>query len=255
MRGCHAIPCREVLIVLGQLCAGHLCQNSCAGQELKELNSLIVTASRKPLCRNDYKSKIQFLVTLFTLWYILYTSTKCTSLPSLNPELLTLCCNRHLESLWEMDSKYKLRRVTLSFFWWRHPHFYTAVAGEYSEGNDRALLPQLMNWNIKETPCLPLIKNSPTAHPSIGNHYSKAETMSWYQKLSSRVKSVSSSFLPLTSLTVACSLHLSYFPQRFGLTQEDITPNLYALFFTCPKNTPFNLLVHMPFKLKKTHCL
>lgn len=99
VRGWHAAPGREVLIALGQLCAEHLCQNSCAGQELKELNSLIATASRKPLCKNDYKSRIPFLVALFTLWCILYTSTKCTSAAITKSRTVTLCCNRHPESL------------------------------------------------------------------------------------------------------------------------------------------------------------
>lgn len=72
------LPCREVLIASGQLSAVHLCQNSCAGQELKELKSLIAIASRNPLSRNNYTGKIPFSLTLFTLWCILYTSTKCT---------------------------------------------------------------------------------------------------------------------------------------------------------------------------------
>ena len=66
------LPCREVLIASGQLSAAHLCQNSYAGQELKELKSLIATASRNPLCRNNYMSKIPFSLALFTLVYFIY---------------------------------------------------------------------------------------------------------------------------------------------------------------------------------------
>lgn len=115
--GWHAAPCREVLIALGQLCAVHLCQNSSAGQELKELNSLIAIASRKPLCKNNYKSKIPFLVTLFIYVYVFYTPVQSVpQLSSPNPELVTHYCNGHLDPLREMDSKYKLRRVTRGFF-------------------------------------------------------------------------------------------------------------------------------------------
>lgn len=106
------------------LCCASL-PESCAGQELKELNSLIATASRKPLCRNDCKSKIPFLVTLFTLWCILYISTECTSAAITTSKTSDTLLQR-ITILWisvEMDYRYKLRTVTLGFFWWRHLHF------------------------------------------------------------------------------------------------------------------------------------
>lgn len=66
------LPCREVLIASGQLSAAHLCQNSYAGQELKELKSLIAIASRNPLCRNNYMNKIPFSLAFYFVVYFIH---------------------------------------------------------------------------------------------------------------------------------------------------------------------------------------
>lgn len=69
------LPCREVLTASGPPSAAQLCQNSYAGQVLKELKFLIARASRSPLCRNNYTSKTPFSLAALTPWCILYTST------------------------------------------------------------------------------------------------------------------------------------------------------------------------------------
>lgn len=63
------LPCREVLTASGQLSVAQLCQNSCAGQELKELKFLTATASRNLLRRNNYVSKTPFSLALFTSYF------------------------------------------------------------------------------------------------------------------------------------------------------------------------------------------
>lgn len=63
------LPWREVLTASGQLSVAQLYQNSCAGQELKELKFLTATASRNPLHRNNYVSKTLFSLALFTSYF------------------------------------------------------------------------------------------------------------------------------------------------------------------------------------------